>query len=194
MATRAGLDLKTVVQVAGELADSKGLHEVTLANLAEKLGVRTPTLYHYIDGLAGLRRELGLLALREMATSWGRAIMGKSGEEAVLALAHAYRDFVNKHPGLYAATVQAAYPDDPEMEAAQTEVVESALLTLSAYKLEQQEAIHVVRMLRSLVHGFATLENGGGFGIPLDRDETFERLLRVFLKGLAAENKEYRTF
>jgi hypothetical protein len=44
-------------------------------------------------------------------------------------------------------------------------------------------------MLRSLIHGFATLESGGGFGIPVDRDETFQRLLHIFLQGLAAERK-----
>lgn len=44
--------------------------------------------------------------------------------------------------------------------------------------------IHAVRGLRSIVHGFATLEAGGGFGMPLDRDESFLRLLRAYLAGL----------
>ena len=42
MAARAGLDRTIVVWAAVELADAHGLHEVTLATLAEKLGVRTP--------------------------------------------------------------------------------------------------------------------------------------------------------
>ncbi|HET9921132.1 MAG TPA: WHG domain-containing protein [Ktedonobacteraceae bacterium] len=188
MATRVGLDREMVVRTAAELADSKGLEEVSLATLAARLGVRSPTLYHYVDGLAGLRRELALLGTRELGQRLGRAVMGKAGDEAVRALASAYRVFVNEHPGLYAATVHAAEPDDTALQAAQTEVVDIALRSLSAYHLSQEDAIHVVRMLRSLVHGFATLEHSGGFGIPLDIDETFERLQYVFLQGLSAGN------
>lgn len=188
MATRVGLDREMVVRTAAELADNRGLEEVSLATLAARLGVRSPTLYHYVDGLAGLRRELALLGTRELGQRLGRAVMGKAGDEAVRALASAYRVFVNEHPGLYAATVHAAEPDDTALQGAQTEVVDIALRSLSAYHLSQEDAIHVVRMLRSLVHGFATLERSGGFGIPLDIDETFERLQYVFLQGLSAGN------
>ena len=188
MATRVGLDREMVVRTAAELADNRGLEEVSLATLAARLGVRSPTLYHYVDGLAGLRRELALLGTRELGQRLGRAVMGKAGDEAVRALASAYRVFVNEHPGLYAATVHAAEPDDTALQGVQTEVVDIALRSLSAYHLSQEDAIHVVRMLRSLVHGFATLERSGGFGIPLDIDETFERLQYVFLQGLSAGN------
>jgi AcrR family transcriptional regulator len=185
MATRAGLDQRMVVQAAAELADADGLHEVTLARLAARLGVQTPTLYHYVAGLAGLRRELALLGSRELADRLGKAVMGKSGDEALVALAATYREFVREHPGLYAATVQAAKPGDAELKRAQEEIVEIALRALSAYHLENDDAIHVVRMLRSLVHGFATLEQSGGFGIPLDIEVTFQRLLSNFLQSLA---------
>ena len=184
MATRVGLDHAMVVHAAAELADTQGLHEVTLATLAAKLGVRTPTLYHYVAGLSGLRRELALLGCRELTQRLGKVVMGKSGDEALRALAYTYREFVREHPGLYEATVQAANPDDRELVAAQTEVVEIAIRALSAYHLGDEDAIHAVRMLRSVVHGFATLEGSGGFGIPLDVNESFERLLGILLRGL----------
>jgi hypothetical protein len=85
--------------------------------------------------------------------------------------------------------VQAANSNDTEMKLAQTSVVEIALLALSSYHLAQEDAIHVVRMLRSLVHGFATLEGNGGFGLPLDCNETFQRLLTIFLHGLSSSNR-----
>jgi len=185
MAARAGLDRTIVVWAAAELADAHGLHEVTLATLAEKLGVRTPTLYHYVDGLTGLRREIALLASQELTQRLGKSIMGKSSDEAVTAMAEAYRAFVNEHPGLYAATVRVAKPDDKELFAAQKVFLEVAIQTLAGYKFNQDDAIHAIRILRSLVHGFATLESEGGFGIPLDLNETFRRLVSSFLKGLA---------
>ncbi len=56
--------------------------------------------------------------------------------------------------------------------------------TLAAYHLQRDEAIHAVRIMRSMVHGFVSLEVAGGFGIPLDVDETFRRLIRLFIANL----------
>lgn len=184
MAARAGLDHAAVVQAAAEMADSKGLEEVSLAALAAQLGVRSPTLYHYVEGLPGLRRDLALKGTRELARRLGRAVMGKAASEAIFALADAYRAFAREHPGLYAATVRAAEPGDHELGAAQQEIVEIVLRVLAASHLQGDEAIHAVRMLRSMVHGFVTLEVAGGFGIPLDIDETFHRMIRLFIDNL----------
>jgi AcrR family transcriptional regulator len=184
MATRAGLDRASLVQAAAQLVDREGLESVSLATLATRLGVRSPTLYHYVEGLAGLRRELALLGIRDLAQRIGQAVMGKAGDEAVIALGHAYRGFVNEHPGLYAATEQAADPTDTELAAVQSEIVEIAVRALSAYHLAGDEAVHAVRLLRSAVHGFATLESSGGFGLPLDLDESFRRLLQALIAGL----------
>lgn len=184
MATRAGLDHEMVVRTAAALADQRGLEEVTLAALAEQLGVRTPTLYHYVDGLAGLKRALALLGLRELGIRLGRAVMGKAGDEAIIALANDYRAFVKEHPGLYAATVRA-WPGDAVLGAAGQEVIEIALRALAAYQLQGEDALHMVRILRSVLHGFATLESAGGFGMLLNVDETFRRLLQTMLLGLA---------
>lgn len=183
MATRAGLDQAAVVRAAAALADEVSLEALTLATLAQHLKVSTPTLYHYVDGLAGLRRELALLGIRELAARLGRAVMGKAGDDAILALAQSYRAFVKERPGLYAATVRAE-PGDSELAAAGQEVIDIALRALAAYRLEGDEAIHMVRVLRSVLHGFATLESAGGFGIPLEVDETFRRLMETLLIAL----------
>ena len=108
MKPRAGLDQAAVIAAAAVLADSEGLEAATLTRLAAQLGVRTPTLYHYVDGLAGLHRALALQGYRALGEAMGRAVMGRAGEEALVALADAYRAFIKAHPGVYAAGVRAA--------------------------------------------------------------------------------------
>src|SRR5690349_287128 len=187
MPPKAGLDHAAVVQAAAALADTVGLGQFTLADLAARLGVRTPSLYNHVAGLPGLRRDLALLGTRELAARLGRAAIGKSGDAAIQALCQAYRAFVNEHPGLYAATVRSALltdQPDPEMNAAQKDAVDVVLMVLAAYQLSGQDAIHAVRGLRSMVHGFATLEASGGFGIPLDLDTSFQRLIQGYIAGL----------
>ncbi len=181
------LDRATVVRAAVALADAMGLEQVTMADLAEHLKIRPPSLYNHITGFAGLRRELALLGQRELVERMGKAVMGKSGDDAVTALAYAYRVFVNEHPGLYSATISAPAPDDVELQTVAQELIDIILKVLAAYNLHDDGALHVVRMLRSIVHGFATLENAHGFELPLERDETFQRLINMFLMSIRQE-------
>ncbi|MBA2680053.1 MAG: WHG domain-containing protein [Ktedonobacteraceae bacterium] len=182
MTHRAGLDQQSVIQAAADLADSSSLEDVTLATLAAKLGIRAPTLYHYVSGLDGLRRELALLGARQMARALGQAIMGFSGGEAVEVMAIAYRDFAHEHPGLYNAFQRAANPEDTALQEAQTEVLEIVLRVVAPSRSDRDSAIHTVRLIRSLMHGFVSLEIGGGFGFPQDIDETFQRLVQVMVQ------------
>src|SRR5260221_8231667 len=46
MSHRAGLDRSTVVEAAAKLVDEEGIEQLTLGRLAERLGVRTPSLYN----------------------------------------------------------------------------------------------------------------------------------------------------
>jgi AcrR family transcriptional regulator len=190
MPPKAGLDHSAVVGAAAALADAAGLDQLTLANLAAQLGVRTPSLYNHVAGLPGLHRDLALLGTRELCARLSRAAIGKSGDAAVEAICYAYRAFVNERPGLYAATVRSvllADQPDSELNAAQEETVEVVLMVLAAYHLSGEDAIHAARGLRSVIHGFATLEAAGGFGIPLDLDISFQRLIQTFIAGLRGQ-------
>ena len=190
MPPKAGLDHAAVVQAAATLADAAGIDQLTLADLAVRLGVRTPSLYNHVAGLPGLHRDLALLGTRELCARLSRAAIGKSGDAAVQGLCQAYRAFVNERPGLYAATVRSGLltdQPDPELNAAQRDTVDVVLMVLSAYQLSGADAIHAARGLRSVVHGFATLESSDGFGIPLDLDTSFQRLIQIYIAGLHAE-------
>ena len=189
MPPKAGLDHAAVVQAAATLADTAGIGQLTLADLAGRLGVRTPSLYNHVAGLPGLRRDLALLGTRELVARLSRSAIGKSGDAAVQALCQAYRAFVNERPGLYAATVRSGLltdQPDPELNAAQRDAVDIVLMVLSAYQLSGADAIHAARGLRSIVHGFATLEASDGFGIPLDLDISFQQLVENYIAGLRA--------
>ncbi|MEO7912038.1 MAG: TetR-like C-terminal domain-containing protein [Roseiflexaceae bacterium] len=193
MPPKAGLDHATVVQAAAALADTAGIGQLRLADLAARLGVRTPSLYNHIAGLPGLRRDLALLGTRELGARLSRAAIGKSGDTAIQAIAQAYRAFVIEHPGLYAATVRSGLlvdQPDPELNTAQQDAVDVVLMVLSAYQLSGTDAYHAVRGLRSVIHGFATLEASGGFGIPMDLDISFQQLIQIFIAGLRASSSQ----
>jgi AcrR family transcriptional regulator len=179
---RAGLDSDAVVRAAADLADTDGLESLTLARLAATLGVRSPSLYVHVDGLEDLRRRLAERAAIEFGEVLQEATIGVSGAEAIHALATAYRQWANAHPGRYAALQPAA----DNLSAAAQRLVETIYAVLRGYGLVEAEAVHHTRAVRSALHGFVALETGGGFGIDLDVDTSFERLVAILERGLAA--------
>ncbi|CAN5856000.1 TetR/AcrR family transcriptional regulator [soil metagenome] len=187
MARRARLDKMTVVNAAADLVNAEGLQALSLSRLAEHLGIQTPSLYNHIEGLPGLQRELSLLSARLLGDRLGPSAIGKAGPTALLALAQAYRAYIKENPGLYMTSLRAAgtqTPVDAELKAAEDRVVEIGMAVVGSLGLAGEDALHAVRGLRSVVHGFATLEIVGGFGLPLDCDESFHRLVTMLIQGL----------
>jgi AcrR family transcriptional regulator len=187
MTRRAGLTRDLVLTTAESLADKVAPEPLTLNALAEKLDVQKPSLYNYFDGLHGLQRELALAGTRELNMRLMHASVGKSGDAAVFALAGEFRAFIHAHPGVYALMVRASRnrkPIDKELGRVEADVVQVVAAVLSAYRLSGDDLIHAIRGLRSFIHGFATLENAGGFGIALDLDTSFHRLIQMFVGGL----------
>jgi AcrR family transcriptional regulator len=181
---RRGLDRSQVIDAAIAIADRDGLDAVTLARVAGSLGVRPPSLYHHVDGHEGLMRAIGLRGLGELTASLQAAALGRAGTEALRATAHAYRDYAHAHPGAYAATLRAPTPGDTEHEEAGGAAVEVLAAVLRAWQLENEEMLHAVRVIRSGLHGFVSLEAAGGFALPLDLDLSYQRLLETLAAGL----------
>jgi AcrR family transcriptional regulator len=197
MAHRAGLDREQVLAAANELADAEGLDGLTLGRLAERLGVKTPSLYNHVGGLPDIQHELALRAKRALGAQLARAAVGKAQDDAVFALCDAFRAFIKKYPARYALTVwpsPAGGSQNPEMQAADAEIVEVVLAVLASYGLAGDEAVHAIRSLRSVVHGFSSLELTGGFGLPLDTDASFRIVCRMLVAGLRAlvEGQQHR--
>ena len=176
-----------MVLEAERIADEIGLSQLTLAALAQSLGVRQPSLYKHVDGMKGLQRSIAVRAKTELADTLGRAAVGRARGDAISAVADAYRQWAMAHPGRYAATVRAPVPGDVQDQAASAAAVKVVLEVLSGYHLHGDGAIDATRALRSALHGFVSLEAGGGFGLPVDIDRSFARLVQALINALETE-------
>jgi AcrR family transcriptional regulator len=185
---RAGASAAAVVAAAAAIADSEGLETVTLTRVAAAVGVRPPSLYAHVNGLDDLLRRLGARGAVELASALSRAVEGRSGFDALQALAVAYCAFAREHPGTYAAAQRAReLAHDAEAEAAAEAVVRVVLAVLRGYDLAGDEAVHAVRLIRVALHGLVSLEAAGGFALALSLDDTFERLLAMLDLGLRSD-------
>lgn len=184
MAHKAGLNEEVIIRGATELIDAEGLQSLTLARLAERLGVKSPSLYKHVAGLEDIQRGIAVYSLHEATKRMTKVAIGKSGDEAVHAIANALRSFAKERPGLYASIIRAPEPQDEALIAASEELLAVIRAVLSPYALGDQGLVHAIRGFRSLVHGFVSLENAGGFGMPIDVDKSFQYMIMMFLNGL----------
>ncbi|PRY16904.1 TetR/AcrR family transcriptional regulator [Kineococcus rhizosphaerae] len=182
---RAGLDAATVTAAGADLADDLGFEQLSMGLVAERLGVRTPSLYKHVQNLADLAQRIAVLAAVELGDALRDALQGLSGRDALHAAARTFRGYVVAHPGRYAATLGArpTGPDDA-YAAATARVLESLAVVLRGYGVAAHEEVHALRMVRSALHGFATLEAGGGFQFSTDVDDSFTWAVEFVDRGL----------
>ncbi|MGJ9373087.1 TetR/AcrR family transcriptional regulator [Nesterenkonia sp. CF4.4] len=174
---RAGITRERLARTAAELADEIGFARVTLAEVARRCGVQTPSLYSHVGGTAELRRSVSVLALAEMADRAAEAIAGLSRREALEGLANAYRDYAREHPGRFEASSE---PLDPEVAAASAGPRHARFseAVLRGYKLDAEAQVHAVRMLGSTLRGFILLELNGSFDHSSPAaDESWPRII-----------------
>jgi AcrR family transcriptional regulator len=184
MAHRAGLDRAAVVAEATKLVDEEGVEQLSLGRLAERLSIKTPSLYNHVAGLPGLRHELALFCARELLDWLTQATIGRSRAEAILALADAYRAYAREYPNRYRFTLQAPSADNPQLAAIADEILAVIYAVLRPYDLGEQNMIHAIRSLRSIVQGFVSLEVAGGFAMPVNLDDSFHWLIQLFIAGI----------
>jgi len=132
---RAGLSRAAVVELWAQLADEAGADRLTLAGVAARAGVRLPSLYKHVGGLDDLQRGITVLALGELRERLREAAVGRSRDDALRALAAAYREYARERSGRYAATLRAPAPDDDEHGRAAAAIVDVVFAVLRGYGL-----------------------------------------------------------
>ena len=182
--SRVRVDKQRLTEVAIELVNRNGLENLSMNELALALGVRTPSLYSHVDGLDAVKRLLALHGLEALDRRITHEALGKASADAVRAVFHAFRTCALEAPGVSAAALPTPPHDDAEWNVAKDRIVETLLKAMSGYGLEGGEEIHALRGLRSIAHGFVSLETSGAFKNPVDRDESYEWLIGSFITSL----------
>jgi AcrR family transcriptional regulator len=185
---KAGLTKGDVVAAAARIADRDGLELLTIAHVAEALGVQPPSLYHHVGGLEDLRHEVGVLGAQELARRFTQALADApdlDGLASLRVMAHAFRDFARDHPGLYAAAQPATSLDaDLTLYQAAPQAFDTVLATVASLGLTPDDQVHVIRSVRAALHGFILYESRPGFGEPDDVDRSFEQMIDLLEGGI----------
>ena len=179
MAARAGVELSDILDTASRIADKDGLENLTVASIASEVGVQPASLYHHVQGVAGIKRELSILGMQLMADNILSATSGLSKDDALWAVANAIRDFSKAHPGLYEATIPSAAPDDAEKIKIGDSLFDVIRTALRGYGFSGDDEYHLVRSIKTAIHGFIAMEMDYGYRTGVDVEDTWRRIIAI---------------
>ena len=151
---RKGLNTQIVVEAAANLIASKGSDMFSMRELAEHLEIKTASLYNHIESMEALFTEVGFFAIDRFVNVLETAIQGKEKEEAVRALAQAYRQFGKEHFEWYQITMSLPRSDNEVLAEYPKKMIMPFMQVLDDFPLSQQQKLHQQRVLRSIMHGF----------------------------------------
>ncbi len=184
MTSRNRLDRTIILNTAAILAEEVKLDHLTLNQLAERLGVKTPSLYNHVQGLTDLYAGIAALGMQRLGAMIANAAIGQSHEDALIAIAREYRKFSRTYPELYKAILKSPEVEHREISEAENTIVQILLKVLEPYHYSEEEAFHKIRGLRSLLHGFVSLEEAGFFRAPWDVEKSYEKMLTSVLDNM----------
>ncbi|MBY8870245.1 TetR/AcrR family transcriptional regulator [Micromonospora sp. PLK6-60] len=174
---RQGLTSERVSAAAAELADAVGLSRLTVAAVARRFGVSDAALYAHVRSRDALVEQVAVRAAAAFADQLALAVAGRAGGPALRGFATAWREFALAHPGQYAATQLQLPPKVGRSSTGHLRIIELSYAMLRGYGLEEPDLTDAVRLVRSTVHGFASLETVDGFGHPRDVDASWASIV-----------------
>lgn len=175
---------EAVILAVSEIADTEGLSGVSLKAVAEKLGIRTPSLYNHIDSLDDLLRETAHKGMNTMNEKMMHAVIGASGDTAIKALSIAYFNYVIAHPGIYEIIQWAHWHSSSETEAIFGNYKALLMKLISSCNMNKDENDEILSLLISVLHGYSSMELGKALTDPEGAIKGLINSVDIVLVGL----------
>ena len=181
-ASTRNLSTDVVVEAALRVADAEGMSAVTLGRVARDLGCHVTSLYTHVDSIDDLHMRMAVVVQTDLGQRLWQAALGRTGVEALRALANVYREFGESHPVrswlLFAMTGKA----DSRFRDGAHFLVEPIRATLRSFGLDEQQVLHAHRSFSASMRGFLLGVGQGAYGD--EADATFEQIVSLYTVAL----------
>lgn len=180
----ARLSRDSIVNAALTFLDREGWDALTINALATQLGTKGPSLYNHVNSLDDLRRTVRMRVVGDIIDMLNTVGQGRTRDDAVMAMAAAYRSYAHHHPGRYSAfTRMPLGGDDPEFTEATRAAATPVISVLESYGLEGENAFYAALEFWSAMHGFVLLEMTGVMN-GIDTDTVFTDMVLRLAVGM----------
>jgi AcrR family transcriptional regulator len=150
-----------IMASARALLEQTGPETVTMRAIADRLGIRAPSLYKHFRDKADLEVALIAQGFEEQAAAFESALA--DGRPPVTALARAYRDWARDHPHLYRLMTDRPLPRERLPVGVEARAAAPIVRALGGN-------VDLARSAWAFAHGMASLELAGRFPPGADLD------------------------
>ncbi|MDZ4763178.1 MAG: TetR/AcrR family transcriptional regulator [Chloroflexota bacterium] len=176
------IDRETTIATARDLIEQHGVEWLSLAKLAEQLGVKAPSLYRHFDSKAVLLKAINELALEELIAALNAVPADDDVRRRLSAMADVWRAFAQRCPNVYMLLYGRAD------ESIRPDADHALRLALPLQALVGQFAgaaasLAALRGIYALMHGFVMLELAGQFRRGGDLDAHYAQIIRAYIDG-----------
>lgn len=177
-----------IIEATLKLFEQKGRDGFSMSEIAEAVGIRTPSLFGRFKNRAELldKVELALWAAlaRDLAAATNASEVSKKPVEAMTAQAHAYRAFAKANPNGYALMFDPRAAQSPAGAVARAAALAPCAPAFVAL-VGADNALAAARVLTPFLHGFVSMELTQAFRLGGDVDQAFEFGVASIIQGLA---------
>ena len=178
------VDKARIVEQAQQLLEAEGLEALSLAKLADALGVKAPSLYRHVGHKGALLQAINQVTVEALFAAMhdARATAPAEPKAQLLAIFHAFRHFAHAHPQsyalLFARQATGERPDESLLAG-----LALSIQTIIAQISGEASALAALRGALALAHGYVTLELNQQLRRGGDLDVTYEEVITAYLTG-----------
>ena len=175
---------ETIIETARKLIERDGVDGLSLAQLADELGIKAPSLYRHVTSKAALLQAVIERTYQQLFRAYQQALTSASEEpkERLVALFHAHRSFAQANPNTYILAFTATDPElrtDPGYLEGQAVGIQRIMAQISG----EEQSLSALRGALALVHGYVMLEIKGQLQRGSDLSAAFDAAVNAYLKG-----------
>lgn len=187
-----GLTREKIVLAAKEILQRDGFEGFSLRVLAESLEVKAASLYKHFESMDELTLAVALNVYEEFEQLQQQAVaMVKTRQEALLALAMAFREFGDGHPSFYQLLLTLPKLKEEQLNEVAAKLYAPVLQVISLYKLDEEAKAHWTYIYMATVVGFMV---GKGSGMAscsvVNASASFRLAIRNIISALESLEQE----
>lgn len=168
--------LDDIVEAAREILEIDGIAGLTMQAVAERVGVRAPSLYKHLSDRDDLVRLVSEATTADLAHR-----LRATAEPGVADLARIFRAFAHERPAGYQLILSTGPRPSADALAAAIEPVLRATAELAG----PEHALDAARTMTAWANGFIGMELAGSFNLGGDLEAAWEYGLERLVVALA---------
>jgi AcrR family transcriptional regulator len=181
---------EAIVAAGCDLLETSGLEGLTMQSVAERVGVRAPSLYKRVRNREELVGLIAQATIDELGARLDSAAAGPPDDAraALRRLARTAREFAHERPAGFRLIFAPANGADLARDSLAT--ASAPLLRVATWLAGEGHALAAARTFTAWLNGFVSMELAGAFRLGGDVDEAFEFGLERLADAIARADGE----